>query len=183
VSSTCCFASKSERRAISAAKACVAAAVWPTNSAHFWTEGSLYSHDCAAPSRRVAPGLAPAPGAHRESDGAALFHRSARATSAPLRRGGHASASAWPRPETVPKAAGPPSPGPQHDHRGGWPVASVAVTTKSVRPLPQFEHRNRRSETGGNAGATRSGYRMRRDSQMPPLTIATIASMISQATT
>ena len=41
-------------------------------------------------------------------------------------------------------------------HRGR-PVASVAVTTKSVRPLPQFEHRNRRSISGTSPGRRRSG--------------------------
>ena len=72
--------------------------------------------------------------------------RDGAATSALLRRGGHASTSDMdpPRPcrgrrATVSR--------PQHDHRGR-PVASVAVTTKSVRRLPQFAHRNRSSTSG-----------------------------------
>ena len=69
--------------------------------------------------------------------GAALFRRSGRATSAPLRRGGHASASTRPAGRHRAEDAGPPSPGPQHDHldhRTTMPARIVTSTYRYKRP-------------------------------------------------
>ena len=75
------------------------------------------------------------PDHHPEGRDAALFRRSGRATIAPLRRGGHASASGTTGSDGVPKDAGPPvsQPAARSPRPRGCPLNRVSLRAGNTR--------------------------------------------------